>query len=513
MDVSDEWPVRSRGSLNHELKGQPFTSSENPPAFTGRRVFFCLTTGGTSSTHMERDLVIQKFGGTSVQDADALHRLVGIVAAEPRARIVVVSALAGVTDALCQLADGPPCNGSGAAALSRLRDRHLALASELVDEGRRPELERRLRELFEDATRCLAAGPPTPASRDALLAVGELASSQLVAEVLASAGLATAWVDARQVVVTDNGFGHARPDAEAIRRAAAGGLGPHVQAGRVPVVAGFIGAAGDGLTTTLGRGGSDYSASLVAAACGAAEVQIWTDVDGVLTADPRVVGEAALVGRLSFHEAYELARFGAKVLHWGTLEPAAASGIPVRVLNSRRPANEGTLIGAGAARAHAVAGLAQQTGVLVADVRARGVTGSRRFLDTALDWLEHHGRGLTTLSLSPSRVVVAAQDGAPVARFLEALEEAADARVQRDAALVAVVGDGLAARADAWRMLSLALDVGDVSSVVAPPSGDVLVCVTTPASAAGVMRQLHQRLFPASVEAPAAAGHIAGGRL
>lgn len=453
------------------------------------------------------DSVVLKFGGTSVQDAAALRRLVGVVAAEPRRRVIVVSALAGVTDVLCELASGAVRGAAAGETMHRLFERHVAIVRELVAPQTQRMLLDRLRRLFEKAGHVASEAGASPASgssrkpqpaaaRDALLATGELASSEVVVAVLAAAGVPASWVDARDIIVTDATFGSARPDPTAIREAARRHLEPLLAGGRVPVLPGFIGSTGNGATTTLGRGGSDYSAALVGAAISAQEIQIWTDVDGVLTSDPRLVPDAALVPELSFHEAYDLARFGAKVLHWGTLEPAASHGIPVRVLNSQRPGSRGTTITGRVQRpAPSVVGLAQQTGVTVADVRTRGVAGSLRFLQTALDSLARETDGVNVISLSASRLVTIASDEGSIQRLLTAVDGGADARVVRDAAIVAAVGEGISGHAAVWSVLTAAAYAGHVESVVATHSGHALVCVTTRALAPRLLSYLHDAFF------------------
>ncbi len=441
--------------------------------------------------------VVLKFGGTSVKDAEAIRRLVRVVAAERRRRVVVVSALAMVTDELCRLADCPVDSRRTRKALDHLRARHVGLVQEVVSTDRRFALIERLDRLFRAAAD-LASGPRerrTPSRRDQLLAVGELASSVIVAEALASAGLAAIWVDARHVVVTNEGFGAARPDRAAIESAVQRIIQPLLASEAIPVLGGFIGAAPGGATTTLGRGGSDYSAALIGAALSAQEVRIWTDVDGVLTADPRVVACTQRIPRLSFDEAYELARFGAKVLHWGTLEPAAAHGIPVRVLDPRRPHSEGTLISAAeGGRGPAIAGLAHQSGVSVGDVRARGVAGSRQFFDSALAWLDRDGRHTTLVALSQCRAIVSSDDPRVIEHFIAAVVGGGEAQVSHDAALIAVVGENVAGCPRAWRVLGAALDAGRLTRVLPSQSGHALVSVRPSDGAAAVIADLHERL-------------------
>jgi aspartate kinase len=458
--------------------------------------------------------VVMKFGGTSVQDAAALRRLLEAVAVEPRPRIVVVSALAGVTDALSDLVDGKTRGATAGEVIHRLLERHIAIIRELVAPPRQRALIERLGERFATIAKSDALPPQggsdrsasaasgfsrKSAERDAILALGELASSQVVAAVLSAAGMPSSWVDARDVMVTDATHGAARPNTQAIRVSSERYLMPLVQAGRIPVLGGFVGATPRGATTTLGRGGSDYTAALVGAGVRALEVQIWTDVDGVYSADPRVVDRPALVPSLSFHEAYELARFGAKVLHWGTLEPAASDDIPVRVLNARQRGGGGTAV---SARPHrgggTVVGLAHQVEVTVVDVQARGVAGSLGFLQTAMGWLEHDGHGVNVICLSPTRLVVSSPDQRLLDGLITATQAVAKVTVAQNAGLVAVVGDGIVGHAAAWRVVTAAREAGQVDAIVAAQSGDALVCVTARHAAPRVLVQLHQAVFGAS---------------
>src|SRR5205823_5980926 len=218
----------------------------------------------------------------------------------------------------------------------------------------RARIERAVREEFAAAiglVRALAVlREVSPRSLDAVLAIGELASSRMVAAAFVERRLPAVWIDGRAVIVTDAEHTGAVPDMTATETRAREALGPALKSGHVPVLGGFIGATLQGVTTTLGRGGSDYSAAIVGACLSAGEIQIWTDVDGMLTADPRIVEAPRLVRQLSFAEASELAYFGAKVLHPSTILPAVAKSIPVRILNSRRPEATGTLITADAPR-------------------------------------------------------------------------------------------------------------------------------------------------------------------
>jgi aspartate kinase len=297
-----------------------------------------------------------------VADRAAIERLVSIVratrqvAVQPestdwRGPVVVVSALGGATDRLLGLsAEAGAGDVDGALVhLAALRARHLDVAGVITDAAERQSVEAFIAREFDDLARVVGAlgvlREVSPRWLDRIAAAGELVSSRIVAAALVSRGLAAAWVDARRAVVTSDEFTHAAPLWPETKAALAAEVDPRLVAREIPVVGGFVGATTSGVTTTLGRGGSDYSAAILGACLGASEIQIWTDVDGMLTADPRVVAGVRVVPHLSFAEASELAYFGAKVLHPATIQPAVGANIPVRILNSHRPEDAvGTLI-------------------------------------------------------------------------------------------------------------------------------------------------------------------------
>jgi aspartokinase/homoserine dehydrogenase 1 len=302
--------------------------------------------------------LVMKFGGTSVGSAAALERLVDITrqarAAWPRV-VVVVSAMSGVTDLL--LAGAHAATGGDASGPSHLavelRDRHFTTLSQLIDVA---ETDKALAEetglMFaasaEEFDRLCQAvrvlGEASPRALDAISSLGERMSAPLVAAALSAAGVPARVVDAARVIVTDGAFQSASPDMEATAARAQAVLGPMLEAGCVPVVTGFIGATPAGAVTTLGRGGSDYSAAILGVALNADEVWIWTDVDGVMTADPRLVPQARTLPELTFREISELAFYGAKVLHPKTIRPVVERGLALRVKNTFNPAGQGTRV-------------------------------------------------------------------------------------------------------------------------------------------------------------------------
>jgi aspartate kinase len=298
--------------------------------------------------------VVMKFGGTSVGSAEAITQASAIVE-KYRAKwdriVVVVSAMRGVTDALIEgartAAQGDDQTYPG--IVSDLRVRHTLAAAELLDD---PETRTALLKIVdgyldEFATFCRSVhvlGEVTPRAMDAISSIGERVNARIVAARLREQGLRAKAVDATQVIVTDDRFQQATPLMDQTRGRVQNHLIPLLEEGVVPVVTGFMGATEDGITTTLGRGGSDYSASILGAALDADEVWTWTDVDGVLTSDPRIVSDAHIIPELSYSEVGELAYFGAKVLHPKTIRPVVERGIPVWVKNTFNPTCPGTRI-------------------------------------------------------------------------------------------------------------------------------------------------------------------------
>lgn len=302
---------------------------------------------------MSARLQVMKFGGTSVGDAACMARTAEIIARGARAGacVAVVSAMSGVTNRLIEAARraGTGEKEPGAAVLDALGAQHEAALGGLVgDERAQKSVLDHLDQVFAEGKRLFEGTALlrelTPRTLDAISSLGERLSAPLVAAGVRELGLESVAVDATRAIVTDAFQGGAAPLMDRTREACEARLRPLLEKGIVPIVTGFIGATVDGILTTLGRGGSDYSATILGAALGADEVIIWTDVDGVLTADPRLVPEARTIPVISYREAAELAFFGAKVLHPKTLNPVMQAAIPVWIRNSFLPERPGTLI-------------------------------------------------------------------------------------------------------------------------------------------------------------------------
>jgi aspartate kinase len=390
---------------------------------------------------------VLKFGGTSVADAAAISRVVGIVSERQGARTVVVSALAGVTDALLEIARRSADDLDAAlASLQTLVTRHRSVADAFTCDETRRVLDAALDGIAAGAAgaaRAIAAGASSPALVDRLLACGELWSSRIVSAAFASAGVPVQWIDARHLVRTDARHGEANPDLVAIDKAVTRLVRPALALDRVVVVGGFVGSGPDGATTTLGRGGSDYSAAVLGACLLADEIEIWTDVDGVFTADPRVVPGARVLPALSYEDAETLATFGAKVLHPRTIEPAASREIPVRVLNSHRPGLPGTRIDGSAADVTGYTAVSSRGGLSLLEFTARDRNALRGFGARVLHALEEERISIVVCEVHRDRVCVAADGAFDSAALRTRVDAFAELRSRDGLSAVCAVGDRL----------------------------------------------------------------------
>ena len=450
-------------------------------------------------------MIVLKFGGTSVGDAEAIRRAAGIVGSRrDRAPIVVVSAMAGVTNELLALAE-QSARGQliGAIrAVEGIRDRHLHEAEALLGGSDTPEcvevcaeLSALIDELAHLTEALNTLGDATPRSLDAIAAFGEQLSSLLVVAAFRRCGVPAQHVDARTVMITDDNFTRAEPQPEALAEAARRLLIPAVRAGHVPVMGGFIGAtATRAITTTLGRGGSDYSATLVGAALQAEAIEIWTDVDGMLTADPRVVADARLLDRVGFDEASELASFGAKVLHPMTIYPAVRLGIPVVVLNARRPEGTGTLITFDAPR-RPVTAIAGKRGITLIKLRTPRMLLTEGFLRAVFDVFHRHRTSIDVVATSEVSVSLTIDDDARLNELLPDLRLLGDVAIERERGVVSLVGAELSARAGHMARALHAAGEVPVHMLSLSATGINLTMVVDGTAVDDVMRRLHAEFF------------------
>ena len=402
---------------------------------------------------MREDLVVMKFGGTSVQDAEAMERTAKIVRGR-RERglkaVVVVSAMAKVTDLLlAAAADAGRGDKAGALAIgARLRHRHLDTSATLLEEQRFARLQQVLHHEFDaldDLLRGISAvGELTPRTNDLVVSFGERLSSRMVAEAFDQRGLQGVHVDARSCIVTDSHYGKAAPLEAAIEVKLAEVVLPLVKAGKTPVMGGFIGSNAEGITTTLGRGGSDYTAALVGGGMHAGAIEIWTDVNGIMTTDPRICPDALRVKTISFEEAAELAYFGAKVLHPATILPAVQKSIPVWVLNSHNPENEGTKITAMAAKcASPFKSIAAKKKLTIIDVVASRMLMSHGYLKAVFDVFDKYKCAIDMVSTSEVSISLSVDSNQQLPEICAELSKIADVKMEGSKALVCLVGEDI----------------------------------------------------------------------
>jgi aspartate kinase len=394
-----------------------------------------------------------KFGGTSVEDATAIKRTAAIVAgrhARGLQPVVVISAMARVTDQLIAAATAAGRDDrAGAVALAaKLRERHLQTAAALVPAEHLEALNEHLQHDFaalEDLLRGIAAvGELTPRTNDLVVSFGERTSSRIVAACFAAQGLASVHVDARDCIVTDSHYGKAAPLEAATEARLLEHVLPLLEAGRIPVMGGFIGANAEGITTTLGRGGSDYTAALVGGGLDAGAIEIWTDVDGIMTTDPRIVPEALRVKTISFEEAAELAYFGAKVLHPATILPAVQKSIPVFVLNSRNPGNEGTRITAKAPScASPFKSIAAKKRLTIIDIVASRMLMAHGFLKAVFDVFDKYQCAIDMVSTSEVSISLTVDSNEQLPEICTELGKIADVKYEGRKALVCLVGEDI----------------------------------------------------------------------
>lgn len=448
-------------------------------------------------------MIVCKFGGTSVANADAIRRAAGIIRGRlSRQPIVVVSALSGTTNVLIALAE-QAARGQLIGALravQNLRERHMSEASALLGNTAdgvdvADDLSGMFDELASLAEALSVLGHLTPRSLDAVAALGEQMSSIVCAAAFCREGVPTTHVDGRKVMITDDQYMRAEPQSDAIADAARTHVLPIVRDGRVPLLGGYIGSSiKGGVTTTLGRGGSDYSASLVGAALKVEVIEIWTDVDGMLTADPRIVPAARTIDQVGFEEASELASFGAKVLHPYTIAPAVRIGIPVCILNSLKPEGRGTLITFDAPR-RPVTAIAGKSDVTLVKVRSPRMLLTEGFLRELFGIFERHKTSVDVVATSEVSVSVTVDDVSRLEELLSDLRQLGDVAIERNRGIVALVGASLSEGGNAMARALAAIGDTRLYMLSLSATGINLTMVVDGDEVNPLMQRLHAEFF------------------
>ncbi len=438
-----------------------------------------------------------------MQDAEAFARVARVVAGEgENSPVVVVSAMAKMTDALLNAFEVSKKGDfeAGFASLSEHFDRHSSVAGELLTEDRQKayahELDLSKKELADLLERASRRSLPLSMLKDAVVSYGEQLSSRLLAEVCKASGLNARQMDARRLIVTDDEYGAATPIWDETEKLVRLELQPLIDAGEVPVMGGFIAGSRGGETTTLGRGGSDYSAALVGAALGAREIQIWTDVTGVLTTDPRIVPEARTLSVLSYEEAAELAYFGAKVLHPKTIQPAVDFSIPVRVCNSHAPEERGTMILARSeVSENKIKSIAYKKGITILRISSARMLGSYGFMSALFQVFERHRMVIDVISTSEVSLALTVDNTHSLENVIADLGRLGEVEIEDGNAVVCVVGEGLRESSGLASKIFSTLEDVNISLISHGASSVNLTFVVKEEQLVGVVKRLHDTFF------------------
>jgi len=392
-------------------------------------------------------MIVLKFGGTSVQNAEMIDKALDIAKSHlGRAPVLVASAMASVTDGLVEITRAASAGNEERAReiLGQLQAHHFAVAEAFLAGPRLARGRARLEHYFAELSSLIRGlsllRECTPRSTDAILSFGELLSTTLVALRAEERGIETELLDARDFVRTDDRFTSASPLFEVTNRLAREHVKP--RAGKLIVTQGFIARTESGATSTLGRGGSDYSSTIIGAALGAEEVQIWTDVNGIMTSDPRVVSDARTIDRISYNEAAELAYFGAKVVHPSTIQPAVETGIPVLVMNTGDPTGPGTTI-VSRADGRGLRAIAGKKGITLIHVASTRMLNAYGFLSRIFATFEKHQTPVDLIATSEVSVSMTIDNTQALAVIVRELEEIGWISVEDELAIICLVGQEL----------------------------------------------------------------------
>lgn len=387
-------------------------------------------------------MIIAKFGGTSVATAPRIETLCNIIRAQrDKKPIVVVSAVSDVTNLLLSLPSLSSPQRKN--VLKKIRDLHYDMIKKLLSNRSQKDTLSYIDTQLSVVTKLIRTKRPNKATLDKLASHGEIMSSFVIAEALNNRGITAKQVITTELIVTDDHFGSAEILLEQTETKTAKALKPMISKGVVPVATGFIGATKDGKTTTFGRGGSDYTAAIIGFCLKADEIQIWTDVDGIFTSDPRIVPEAKLIHTISYKEASEMAAFGAKVLHPRTLRPAIAGNIPVRVLNTFRSTNKGTLITQKPDATRPITAVAFKRKTTLVNMYATEMLLQKGFLAHVFDIFAKNNISIDLVGVSEVSVSVTLDNIDGLNNAVHELSKFTQVTITKDLGIVSIIGEGL----------------------------------------------------------------------
>ena len=449
-------------------------------------------------------MIIMKFGGTSVADATAMLRTISIVESKLFQKpVMVVSACAKVTDALYNVINlAEACKQEEAAdAIAALKARHLGIVDDLnatfpaVNERKDRDIRGKIDRIFKTLEEHLNEGNMSDCDKALIISSGEYLSSSIIAYAMNMRGTKTNWVDARSMIITDDDYLKANPIMDILENRTAKVVKEEYAKYSIIITKCFICATEDGKPTLLGRGGSDYTASLIGMAIDADRIEIWTDVDGVRTADPRIVSNTKGLHKLSYEEATEMARFGAKVLHPLTLEPAQKKNIPVYVLNSMNPQNEGTAVLSRACVFDGIKTLSYKENIRVINIYSMKMINTVGFMEKVFKTFAEHKVSVDLLSSSEASITVTVEASQNVDGAVKGLSEFADVTVDRDKAQVSIIGKNIIG----VRGLLAAVFTAVIDSKIYMISQDTtylnLSIVVDRPELSDVLKKLHKNIF------------------
>lgn len=448
-------------------------------------------------------MIIMKFGGTSVGSSEAIARTIAIVSDKlPQRPVVVVSALSKVTDALYKIADKAKTGDfEGAKSLiDDVRRRHVGIVSDLVSDSAKASVAAdHINSMCDDLETWVKAvsmlGELTPRSKARIVSYGELLSSTMIGYVMNARGIRTAWVDARRMIITNDDYLNARPIIEAIEAKVPETVVPALKGNDAVITQGFISSSADGQPTVLGRGGSDYSASLIGMALDATAIEIWTDVDGVRTADPKRVTNTRSIERLSFEEAAEMAHFGAKVLHPLTIEPAVMKNIPVYVLNSTNPLSRGTAILQSDKIEDGIKSISFKENIYLLNIFSMGMIEVSGFLSKVFKIFAEHNVSVDLISTSEANLSLTVDASQDLSAVVEKLSEFATVNVHDDKSQVSIIGKNVAMQRGVLRWAMTAFNNVDIHMITQGTSLVNISFVIDRSELDLVLQELHKYLF------------------
>ena len=397
-------------------------------------------------------MIVMKFGGTSVANYDAITRMISIVRGRLGEKpVVVVSALSKVTDLLYKIADEAAARDMKDAMdlLSQLRERHISLAKELMPDNSVlcgqacDKVNAICDELESFVSAVCAVGELSARSKAIIISNGEYLSSNIICYAMNASGIRTGFMDARKMIVTDDDYLKGEPDMNVIAERVPGIVSAAYEGADAVITQGFVSATAAGEPTVLGRGGSDYSASLIGMAVDATRIEIWTDVDGVKTADPRRVMNTRSLDKISFEEAAEMAHFGAKVLHPLTIEPAVRKNIPIYVLNSMNPEGRGTAILQNSFIEDGVKSVSCKENIFVINIFSTKMINTSGFLKRVFEIFSEYKVSVDLISTSEANISVTVDSSQNIDAVVAALSEFADVYVDSDKSQVSVIGKNI----------------------------------------------------------------------